>query len=537
MRRRLLILQVAIVLLTVVTAGVALLAIQQREVRAGYRDQMLQLSHSVAEDPRIVEALNSSDPAEQIQPIAEVVRNATGVTYVVVTDTEGIRMSHPDPERIGRRVSTDPSIPLAGQTYIGTQTGTLGRSWRVKVPVFEPGGEVVGTVSVGTLETTLSSQFFDELTVILLVLGGATVLGVVGAAAATQLIRKRIYQLDPDDAAEMLRAHRAMLHGIREGVVAVDPAYRVRLVNDEAARLLDLDAADVEVGAAMEDILEANLAQLVRSGVTDDRLVLAGSRVLVARCDAATDDRDAVGTVLMLRDRTDLHAVVRELDGAHSLTEGLRAQAHEHSNRLHVLLGLLELGETHEAMTFIRRIGAGGPLTGSGQAPGVEDIEICALLHSLVHRGVERNVDVQVAPGSTVPVLGDDPSLQMDVLTVLANLVENALTACRLGGRVLVELGHESSPTGSRMTLRVDDDGAGMPAELAERVFDVGVSTKEPVRPGAAGPHGIGLALVRRIALRRGGSAQIVSSPLGGSGVLVHLDVQVAATENAMLSS
>lgn len=537
MRRRLLVLQVAIVLLTVVTAGSALLAVQQREVRAAYRDQMLRLSQSVAQDPRVIGALGSADPASQIQPIAEVVRNATGVTYVVVTDAQGVRMSHPDPGRIGEMVSTDPSIPLAGQTYIGTQTGTLGRSWRVKVPVFDPDGSVIGTVSVGTLESTLSSQFLDEVTIILLVLGGAAALGVIGAAAATQLIRKRIYQLDPDDAAEMLRAHQAMLHGIREGVVAVDPAYRVRLVNDEAARLLDLDTADVEVGAPMEDILESNLAQLVRSGVTDDRLVLAGSRVLVARCDAAaTDDHDTVGTVLMLRDRTDLHAVVRELDGAHSLTEGLRAQAHEHSNRLHVLLGLLELGETKEAMGFIRRTAAGGPLTGSQQVPGIADTEVLALLHSLVHRGVERNVEIEVTPSSTLASMSADESLQMDVLTVLANLVENALTACRLGGRVLVELEHDRSSAASRLTLRVEDDGPGIPPELAERIFDVGVTSKEVAGSGSMSAHGIGLALVRRIALRRGGSARAVPSRLGGSGFVVQLAAQAVVPDDVVLT-
>ncbi len=102
MRRRLLVLQVAIVLLTVVTAGSALLAVQQREVRAAYRDQMLRLSHSVAQDPRVIGALGSADPASQVQPIAEVVRNATGVTYVVVTDARGVRIRTPTPTASGR---------------------------------------------------------------------------------------------------------------------------------------------------------------------------------------------------------------------------------------------------------------------------------------------------------------------------------------------------------------------------------------------------------------------------------------------------
>jgi two-component system CitB family sensor kinase len=103
----------------------------------------------VAKLPSIVEAFDDPDPSATIQPIADLIAQSTGVTYVVVTDERGIRYSHPNPDMIGQPVSTDPSVPLSGQIYVGTQTGTLGESWRVKVPIYSPAGAIIGTASVG----------------------------------------------------------------------------------------------------------------------------------------------------------------------------------------------------------------------------------------------------------------------------------------------------------------------------------------------------------------------------------------------------
>ena len=150
---QLLLLQVAIVLTTVVGTGVTAVWLQEQQLREAYQDRMIAVAQSVAGLPVITEAFDDADPSATIQPVAEVIRRASDVTYVVVANDLGIRYSHPNPDRIGEKVSTDPAIPLSGEIYVGTQTGTLGESWRVKVPIFADDGEVMGQVSVGILES------------------------------------------------------------------------------------------------------------------------------------------------------------------------------------------------------------------------------------------------------------------------------------------------------------------------------------------------------------------------------------------------
>src|SRR6478735_1589871 len=141
---QLLLLQLAIVLVTVVGTGATAMWLQEQQLRDAYQDRMIAVAQSVAGLPVITEAFDDVDPAATIQPVAEVIREASDVTYIVVSDDDGIRFSHPNPDRIGERVSTDPTIPLSGKVYVGTQTGTLGESWRVKVPIFDADGSVMG---------------------------------------------------------------------------------------------------------------------------------------------------------------------------------------------------------------------------------------------------------------------------------------------------------------------------------------------------------------------------------------------------------
>src|SRR5918995_174066 len=164
---QLVLLQVAIVLTTVVGTGLTAVWLQEQQLRDAYQDRMIAVAQSVAGLPAITDAFDDADPSSTIQPVAEVIRRASNVTYVVVANDQGIRYSHPNPDRIGEKASTDPAIPLSGEIYVGTQTGTLGESWRVKVPIFDDEGEVMGQVSVGILESELRADFIGGLTRIL----------------------------------------------------------------------------------------------------------------------------------------------------------------------------------------------------------------------------------------------------------------------------------------------------------------------------------------------------------------------------------
>ena len=201
------------------------------------------------------------------------------------------------------------------------------------------------------------------------------------------------------------------------------------------------------------------------------------------------------------------------MDGAQSLTDGLRAQAHEFANSLHVVSGLLELGLLDDARDYIARIRPGGALDVERAAAGLGG-ELSSLLAVKVAQARERGIVMSIESSGTVP---DDASV--DLVTVLGNLVDNALEACSPGDRVTVMV----RATDDEVRAVVEDSGPGIPDSLAESVFEEGVSTKDE----ESRRRGIGLALVHRVARRRGGDVVLTRSAAGGARFEVTLPVGV----------
>ncbi|WP_315107487.1 PAS domain-containing protein [uncultured Microbacterium sp.] len=318
LRVQLLALQALIVFLVTLATGIAAGAFQENALREAYKDRMQAVAQSVAALPVVLDAFDDENPAAAIQPVAEVIREASDLAYVVVANDEGIRYSHPNTDRIGERVSTDPSIPLGGDIFVGTQTGTLGTSWRVKVPIRDEDGTVIGTASVGILESELNEEFTSNLVGLISAMLAAAVLGVFGAAWVTSFIRRRIYRLEPHQIAALVKNQETTLHGLSEGVVTVDGTGRITLVNDAAARFLGRDAADLD-GAPADDVLGDELATVLREGEAAGRPVIVGSHVLVARSTASGSGSADVGATLLLRDHTELHDVVRRVEAADAI--------------------------------------------------------------------------------------------------------------------------------------------------------------------------------------------------------------------------
>ena len=374
---------------------------------------------------------------------------------------------------------------------------------------------VIGSASVGVLESTLAEDLYEDLPQLFGWLLGAALLGSLGAMYISKLVWRRIYKLEPEDIAALLETRDAMLHGLGEGLVAVDADGKVALVNDEARRLLGV--GEEITGKPAERMPGTRDPPDAAAGSATEELVLSGERILLGKVNAATVDGREVGKVLILRDRTELHTILRDRDGALDVTQALRAQAHEFANKLHVISGLLELGEQAKAVEYLGRSHSDAAFVNRPLAAGITDHDVRALLIAKSTVCAERGVEILVSPDSVCT-----PDGTGDVITVLGNLIDNAVDAAGYDSTVAVRL--DETPDGER-TITVEDDGPGVPEPERAAVFEAGVTTK-PAE--GINSRGFGLALVQRVARRRGGAASVSASALGGACFTVVLRTKEA---------
>lgn len=514
--------QVLIVAVTVLITATAVYLNNRGELRDQYGERARVVADSVAEMPATVDALRAGAPGGDLQDLVEQIRTDTGLTYIVVGDRTWTRYTHPEPERIGERVSTDPSDALAGETTVVVETGTLGETMRAKVPVYDPDtGDVIGFISAGISTAEIGDTLERSMRIVFLcgLLGLAV--GVLGSWLLARRLRRDTRGLAAADIATLHEHREAMLLSLGEGVVTVDNDGRVTLVNDEARRLLGLtdQPSELLVGQDLADVVRApELAHLSARSSGPGETIRNGDRLLVANHRPVEVDGVRVGSVITLRDRTELQQLLGELASARRVTQALRAQAHEHSNRMHTVAGLIELGRTDEALGFI---------TGEAARPnpidGLDDPTLQALLSTKAGAARTRGIDFQIiAAGDVATAQLAQPD---DAVTAIGNLIDNAFDAVAGGANppaVRVEL----AAHGTTLVASVEDSGDGVAHDARARIFEFGYSTK--VGEG----RGIGLALVLATALRRAGRLDVSDGvALPGARFEVRLPGMLVARE------
>ncbi|WP_432028210.1 ATP-binding protein [Streptomyces sp. 1222.5] len=508
-----LLMQVAIAAGVAVLATGLFLAPLSKQLDQEAMRRALAIAETTAQDPQIAEGIRTTPPTRDgpVQREAERIRKATHAEYIVVLDLTQVRWSHPTPSEIGRHVSTSPKAALSGHEVMEIDKGTLGRSARGKVPLYDARHHIVGAVSVGIAYDSVRARLINAIPGLFAYAGGALAVGALAAWLISRRVQRQTRDLAFSDISALLAEREAMLHGIREGVVAIDRGGRIRLLNDEARRLLGI--GDEAVGRMPDEALGAGRTTDVLAGRVSgtDLLTVRGQRVLVANR-MPTDDGGAVAT---LRDRTELEQLGRELDSTRGLIDALRAQDHEHANRMHTLLGLLELEMYDDAVEFVGEVVGDHRVTAEQVTEKIQDPLLAALLVGKATVAAERGVALWVSEHTRVPDRLIDPR---GLVTVVGNLVDNALDAVAgtPHARVEVELRTENRT----VVLRVRDTGPGVPADQRELVFTDGWTTK---KPPAHGKRGIGLPLVRRLAERQGGSATVDAADGGGAEFTVVL--------------
>jgi two-component system CitB family sensor kinase len=501
-------------LVVTMTAGFAIVYWSlDRQLNQQYEYRALAVAQSLASQPGLQQAVNAGDPGGigprgSVQSMAMAAMHSTAAAFVVVTNDRGIRLSHRNPRLIGKPVWYNDPEPTSsepfrtGQIWMGIQHGTLGMEATGKAPMFSH-GKLIGQVGVGFLTTTVAGQLARTLPELAAFFLAVLAVGVLAALGLSRRLKRQTFGLELGEIAALLQEREAMLHGIREGVLGYDKNERIVLANDFAQQLLGLPPDFV--GRPLRQMLPPGRLADVVTGEIDgsDLLVLQGERVLVAnRMPIRHEHRHHLGWVVTFQDRTESESLKRELDDAIGLTETLRAQSHEFANRLHTLVGLVELGRYSEAIQFVTDVSAARAEFTDRLQSAIGEPKLAALTLAKVSLADERDVTLTVMDDSRV---GSGISDVSEVLTVVGNLIDNAIdAAAQAPGPRWVEL--TILAVEHDLLVRVRDSGHGVPQDMRDAIFMDGVTTKSSVT-GAR--RGLGLALVRRVVESRGGMISV----------------------------
>ncbi|PNG92779.1 hypothetical protein SMF913_28244 [Streptomyces malaysiensis] len=514
-----------VVLVAALVAGCAVFAYvtdREQAVEAA-QQRATATAAAVADSPSVAEAVRSEDPTARLQPYAEKVRRDTGVTFVTIMNTHGVRWAHPDPRQIGATYLGHIGPALRGRIFAETYTGTLGSSVRVVAPVRDHSadGRITALVSAGITVETISAQVRRQLLALLVVAAAALALGGLCAYVINARLRRHTHGMNAAELSRMHDYHEAALHAVREGLLMLDGRRRIALINDGGRELLGLSGDSVGRDVSELGLPPALTGALLATEPRVDELHLTAERVVVVNTSPVSSGEQR-GTVVTLRDHTELQALSGELDSLRGFAEALRSQAHEAANRLHAVVSLIELGREDEAVDFATAdLELAQALTDQVVGAVAEPV-LAALLLGKAAQANERGVELVLAPDSRIDDGVLPPGLPArDLVTILGNLIDNATDAAAEG------VGNDEAPRSARvtvtaradageLTLRVTDTGAGLDPAATEDVFRRGWSTKSPGR-------GLGLALVQQAARRNAGTVEVSASEDGGADFTVRL--------------
>jgi two-component system, CitB family, sensor kinase len=509
---------VAVVLVAVAAVSVAQSTSEFREAQGS---RMIAVAENMASTPIVRDRIETApaDPflGRVLAPEVDRAVSLSGATVAEILAPDGTVRVSSDPARLGERVDLGPSRADEGRAWYGDATIDGVHSLVGQVPILSINGDVLAVASVSENYPSVWTLLSGAGERLLIYLGLGAALGLVASYLLSRRIKRHTRGLEVAEIASLADHREALLHSIREGVIAVNTDGEITVLNDSAQELLGIgaDAVGKRVGAVGLDpaVLEL-LVPTANGRSAEDRVVATRTRVLALSRRAATSQGERIGTVTTMRDSTELAALQGQLSSHKSVTDTLRAQTHEFANQLHTISGLVQLGEYDAVRDLVGTLTRRRAEISDAVTRSISDPAVAALLIAKTTLAAERGVTLVLDPHSHLDPL--DPALATDVITLLGNLIDNAVDVSTGAPQPRVEVAIDD---GDGLEIEVNDSGPGVPEHLREAIFARGVTSK----PDVPGGRGIGLALVRLVTAQHGGTVAVTDAAGGGARFVVRL--------------
>jgi len=496
-------------------------------IRKHQDEKARMVARTVATSQIIIDALEDDQKTKVIQEYTKEIQSATDMMFIVVMDMNGIRQSHPNPEQIGKHfVGGDEKEALKGKEYVSRSRGTLGDSLRAFTPIYNETGEQIGVAAVGislmSVEEALGRSNRSILTVTVLGL----LVGVIGAILLARYIKKILFGLEPFAIAKIFEERSTMLQSVREGIIAVDSQQTITLVNQSARHIFHKAGLPQNpIGMKIHEFLPSTrINQVLESGKSelDEEQIINGVSILFNRVPLVMNG-EVVGAISTFRDKSDVKQLAEQLTGVKTYAEALRAQSHEFMNRLHVILGMVQMKYYDDLLDYIRMLVGHQNQELGNLAQHIKDPALAGFLMGKLSYAREENVELMIEVNSLIPEPAD-PKIVHELITILGNLIDNAIEAMGDSSDKILDV---TLQYGDKfLTMEVSDSGPGIPEELQGSLLEKGYSTKGENR-------GYGLYLVKKSIESLGGEWNIDSKLLLGTEIHIRIPYVVEEGKHA----
>ncbi len=524
---------VAVVLLAVAAVSVTQSTREFREVRG---QRMIAVAENTASLPIVRERFADPFAAQILAPDVDRAVALSGAGLAEIISPDGIVRASSDPSRVGAPAEFGTSDSRTGRAWFGDVDIAGVHSLVGQVPILAVTGDVLAVVSVSERYPSLWQLLSGAGERLAVYLSLGALLGLAASWLLSRRIKRRTRGLEIAEIAGLADHREALLHSIREGVVAVNTDGEITLLNDSACELLGLDSTvigrrvdSVGMDPAVVDFLQSDPdSDGAHTSAGPDTVIATRTRVLALNRRAASSDGHSIGTVTTMRDSTELATMRGQLSSHKSVTDTLRAQTHEFANQLHTISGLVQLGEFDAVRELVGALTRRRAEISDAVTQRISDPAVAALLIAKTSLAAERKVALDISGESSLSPL--DPAMATDVITLLGNLIDNAVDVSEGSAEARVVVGITGDGIGDgALMINVTDSGPGVPEHLRESIFARGVTSKPEGAGGPAEKRGIGLALVRLVTAQYGGSVAVTDATGGGA----RFTVRIPLSENA----
>lgn len=517
LQERIALLAVFLVLFIVILTSALFFYATTQSVEQQVGKRALHLAKYVASMPEIQQAFRTEEPWLIIQPIVERIRLETDAEFIVVGNEQGVRYSHPIPERIGKEmVGGDNELALLhGESYISKAIGSLGPSLRGKAPIVDESGTIIGIVSVGFLleEIQDTVEFLG-----LRILGIAAIgllLGTLGSVYLARSVKNAMFGLEPEEISALYQERDAVIQSVREGIIVVNRKGNISMTNQAAIDMLDLPNR-VVIGKPVLDIIpNTTMLEILHTGQEqfDRQMVIRGKVIIANRLPVKAGEK-VIGVVSSFRLKSEMDQLTEELSQVTRYAEALRAQTHEFNNLLYTLSGLLQLESYDEALALIHQETADQQDIVQFIMSKLKDPWLGGIMLGFYNRAKELKIQFILDRESSLKKLPSHIESSA-IVSILGNLITNAFEAVENHPEPKRKVRLFVTDLGDDLLFEVEDSGSGVSDEKLPHLFRRGFTTKQGEK------RGLGLARIKELVDELDGTIAIEKGEQGGALFIV----------------